>query len=450
MSGRFAGRRAVVIGAGVSGAASARALAEEGASVVVSDERPLDSIDVASELGALGVVVEGGGHRETQLDATDVVVVSPGVAPSAPVIGWALGRSLPVWGELELGARLCDVPYLAVTGTNGKTTTTALLADMIRADGRDAVACGNIGHPFPAAAREDHDVLVVEASSFQLRFQSTFHPRVSVLLNVSPDHLDWHGGPKDYAEAKASIFAAQEGDDVHVGNADDAAAREISSRAPCRQVWFRMLDEPSAGEVGYVDGALVSRIDGERSLGAPDAERAGFREDAAAAAAAALSFGVDTGAASLALRTFTPAAHRGELVATVGGVRFIDNSKATNVHAALAAIAAIAGRPVLIAGGRAKGVDLSPLADASPALTGVVAIGEAAPAIVALFDGRVPVRVAASIEEAVAVATAMAPPEGTVLLAPACASWDMFADYRERGERFAAAALAEERQRVDG
>jgi UDP-N-acetylmuramoylalanine--D-glutamate ligase len=314
------------------------------------------------------------------------------------------------------------------------------------------VACGNIGHPFPVAAREGHDVLVVEASSFQLRFQTTFHPRVSVLLNLAPDHLDWHGSPEAYAEAKASIFAAQGGDDVHVGNADDATAREISSRAPCRQVWFRTFDRPSVGEVGYVDGTLVSRIDGERSLGDPDAERAGLREDAAAAAAAALSFGIGADAVERALRAFAPGAHRGELVATSRGVRFVDNSKATNVHAALAAIAAVPGSPVLIAGGRAKGVDLSPLAEAAPRVTAVVAIGEAAPALLALFDGRVPVRAADSIEEAVAVAAAMAPPEGTVLLAPACASWDMFADYRERGDRFAAAArvLAGDRQRVDG
>ena len=452
MSGRFEGQRAVVIGAGVSGGASARVLADEGASVLVSDERPLGSIDRASELEALGIEVEGGGHVAAQLDGATIVVVSPGVAESAPVIGWARDRSLPVWGELELGARLCEVPYLAVTGTNGKTTTTELLAQMVRADGRDAVACGNIGHPFPVAAREGRDLLVVEASSFQLRFQSTFHPRISILLNVSPDHLDWHGSPEAYAEAKASIFAAQERDDVHIGNADDETARGISSQATCLQVWFRTLDEPSAGEVGYVGGTLVSRIDGERSLGVPDPERAGFREDAAAAAAAALSFGVGADAVARALLSFTPAAHRGELVATVRGIRFVDNSKATNVHAALAAIAAVPGLPVLIAGGRAKGVDLSPLAQAAPGLTAVVAIGEAAPDLLALFDGRVPVRSADSIEKAVGVATAMAPPEGTVLLAPACASWDMFADYRERGERFTAAAraLAEDRQRVDG
>lgn len=451
MSGRFEGERALVVGAGVSGVASARALLKEGASVRVSDERPIGRLPVVEDLRSIGAEVLAGGHEPAHLDGMTIVVASPGVSQGAPVLSWAKERGIPIWGELELGALICEVPYVAVTGTNGKSTTTALIASMLRAGGLDAAECGNIGHPFPSAVSEGHDVLVVEASSFQLRFHEHFHPRVSVLLNVAPDHLDWHGSEVAYAEAKARIYLCQRGDDIHVGNSDDPVAAEISRGAGCELVWFRLLEEPGEGEIGYANGQLVSRLDGTERIGTPDAERAGFREDAAASAAAALSFGVNAAAVSDALQTFTPAAHRGETVAVLGGVKFIDNSKATNVHASMAALAGL-DDVVLIAGGRAKGVDLSPMTRAAKRMRGLVAIGEAAGDLVALFDPLVPTRKAGSIEEAVSAAYELAGPKSTVLLAPACASWDMFADYTERGDRFAAAArdLASARERAHG
>jgi UDP-N-acetylmuramoylalanine--D-glutamate ligase len=340
---------------------------------------------------------------------------------------------------MELGAQLAEVPYLAVTGTNGKTTTTGLLAACLRAGGLDAVACGNIGRPFPSAARETHDALVVEVSSFQLALQESLHPRVSVLLNVAPDHLDWHGTFEAYAHAKRRIYANQGEGDTHVGNRDDALAASISAEAPCPVVWFRG-GPPGDGEVGYVDGELVANPTSS-SLGRIAADRAGYRQDAAAAAAAALAFGVDHGAIREGLAGFVPAHHRGELVATIAGVRFLDNSKATNVHAALAAIDGV-DRAVLIAGGRAKGQDLSALATRADRLVAVVAIGESAPAVADTFEGLVPVVRAGSIEDATRLAAQLAPEGGSVLLAPACASWDQFRDYQERGDRFAAAARA--------
>lgn len=442
MSGAFAGERVVVVGLGIAGRAAARVLAEEGAAVRATEERV--RIEDVGELRALGVEVYLGGHAPEHLDGASVVVASPGVPERAPVLAWAAERGLPVWSELDLGARLCRAPYVAVTGTNGKSTTTEMLAVMMRASGLDAIACGNIGYPFSVAAREGHDALAVEASSFQLRFHHWFHPSVSVLLNIAPDHLDWHGTFDGYAAAKARIFELQESAEVHVGNADDPSAEAVSRGAACRVVWFRR-GEPGPGEVGYVGGEVVSRLDGETRLGRPSHDAAGFLADAAAAAGAGLSFGLDPGAVSEGLRTMRPLPHRGEVVARVGSVSFVDDSKATNVHAALHALE---GRRdvVLIAGGLAKGVDLSPLASASPALAGVVAMGEAASEVVTLFEGRVPVRKAGSIEEAVRTALELAPAGSTVLLAPACASWDMFRDYRERGERFTAAAAAIERQ----
>lgn len=436
MSG-LRGRRVLVIGLGTSGRAAAAVLAEEGASVCVSEKRPAGELSGLGDLESRGVRVEAGGHRPDQLDGVTLVVTSPGVPERAPILEAAHERGIEIWSELELGARLCRVPYLAVTGTNGKSTTTGMIASVLTASGMRATACGNIGHPFSLAAREEHEVLAVEASSFQLCFHHTFRPRVSVLLNVAADHLDWHGSLESYADAKARIFELQGGGDTHVGNREDPRAAGISASAPCVVTWFG-LDDPPTGGVGYIGGELVSRVAGEVSLGRPVGS-AGFRADAAAAAAASLAFGIEPGAVAAGLASVEPLPHRGEVVAEAGPVRFIDDSKATNPHAALASLEGISDA-VLIAGGLSKGVDLSPLAETADALAGVVAIGEAAQELVAVFRDRVAVRVASSIEEAVRVALEMAPSGGTVILAPACASQDMFRDYRERGERFAQAA----------
>jgi UDP-N-acetylmuramoylalanine--D-glutamate ligase len=434
MSGPFSDERAVVVGAGVSGRAAARVLIEGGAEVWVTERggAPADG-----ELAALGVVVLAGGHREEPLNGATLVVTSPGVAEEADILRWASRRGLRVWSELELGARLCAVPYVAVTGTNGKTTTTELVASCMRAEGLDAVACGNIGHPFSLAVREGRDALAVEASSFQLRFSESLHPRVSVLLNVSEDHLDWHGSMERYGDAKARIHRLQGEGDVHVGNRDDARGAALSDGARCDRVWFR-FDEPGPGETGYRGVDLVSRIASDVSLGSVDPARgAGFRADAAAAAAATLSFGLEPSSVARGIESFTPLPHRGEVVGSLHGIRFVDDSKATNPHAVLAALEGVRN-VVLIAGGLAKGVDLAPLASAATSLDAVVAIGEASPNLVRIFDGLVDVRTAGSIEDAVRTASGLAVPGGTVMLAPACASQDMFRDYRERGDRFAA------------
>jgi UDP-N-acetylmuramoylalanine--D-glutamate ligase len=450
MSGAFSDDRVVVIGAGVAGIAAARALAQEGASVSITEARPRELLGDLQTLEALGVEISAGGHERSHLDEATLVVTSPGIPPSAEVRRWATERGIPVWGELELGARLVHVPYLAVTGTNGKTTTSGMIAACLRAAGLDAVACGNIGRPFPTAALEHHDVLVVEASSFQLADQESLHPRVSVLLNLAPDHLDWHGSFEAYVEAKRRIYARQTtAGDVHVGGRDDVVAAGVSSQAPCRVVWFRS-DPPDLDEVGYRDGSLIAMLNGPEELGAIDGERAGYRADAAAAAAAALAYGAGAQAVRDGLASFAPERHRGEPVAEADGVRFLDNSKATNVHAAVAAIDGVHDA-VLIAGGRAKGQDLSPLATRAHRLSALVVLGESADVLATLFDGLVVVRRAGSIEAATEIAFTLASRPGVVLLAPACASWDQFHDYRERGDRFARAARSLARGvRLDG
>ena len=436
----FAGERIVVVGGGIAGRAAARVLAERGAEVRVTEAGRLEP-GAVGDLVAAGVRIDEGGHAPGHLVGATAVVLSPGVPESSPVLRWARERGIEVWSELDVGARLARAPYVAITGTNGKSTTTRMVASMMQAAGLDAVACGNIGHPFSIAAVDGHEALAVEASSFQLRFHHWLRPRVSALLNLAADHIDWHGSFETYAAAKRRIFELQTAaDDVHVGNADDPAAARVSNEAPCRTVWFRAA-EPREGEVGLVRGEVVTRLDGEARLGRPPVESAGTRADAAAASAVALSFGLDADAVRDGLHRTVLLPHRGEEIARAGRVRFLDDSKATNVHAALNALA---GRSdvVLIAGGRSKDADLSPLIDGLPSLAGVVAVGEAAPELVEVFEGRVPVRTAGSIEDAVRMAYELAAPARTVLLAPACASWDMFHDYAERGDRFAAAARA--------
>jgi UDP-N-acetylmuramoylalanine--D-glutamate ligase len=451
MSGSFAGERAVVVGFGVSGRAATAALLRQGATVVVSETRSAEQVLAGAspeEMAAVGLDLDegrlelrAGGHEPAHLEDATVVVSSPGVPDHAPILAWARAGGIPIWSELELGARLCSAPVVAVTGTNGKTTTVELIAAAMRAAGLSARACGNVGYPFSIAATKHFDALAVEASSFQLRFTESLQPRVSVLLNLAPDHLDWHGTFDAYAQAKSRIFLRQSDGDVHVGNRDDAAAARISSGAPCTVRWFRS-GRPNAGEVGIEEGRVVAAVDGTRTdLGGPARATVSLLADAAAAAAAALAFGLPAEAVRQAIVSFQPLPHRGAVVARAGDVGFVDDSKATNPHATLAALKGITNA-VLIAGGRAKGVDLSALTAAAPGLVAVVAIGEAAPQLVTVFRGLVPVRSAGSIEEAVAVAFDEAPAGGTVILAPACASQDMFRDYSERGERFAAAARA--------
>lgn len=433
--GAFDGERAVVIGLGVAGSAVARALAAEGASVRVSEsghDRP-----GSAELRGEGIEVLEGGHDPVHLDGATIIVPSPGVRPDAQILSFARARRLPVVGEMEIGARLARVPYLAVTGTNGKTTTTEMLASSLRASGLDAVACGNIGLSFVTAARAAHDALVVEVSSFQLATQESFHPKVSVLLNLAPDHLDWHGSFGAYVAAKARIFARQGVGDAHIASRDDAHAAAVSGSAPCEVRWFTTR-EPAAGDAGIAHGRLIAGWSGA-DLGRVPFDSGALRADAAACAAAAHAFGIEDQAIARATAAFVPGSHRGETVATVDDVRFVDNSKATNPHATLAAVGD-AEEVILIAGGDAKGIDLTPLGSLAHRLAGVVTIGAAAAQVHAAFDGRVAVRDATSIEEATRIAFEMAPPAGTVLLAPACASWDMFQDYAERGDLFAAAA----------
>ncbi|MBW3657259.1 MAG: UDP-N-acetylmuramoyl-L-alanine--D-glutamate ligase [Actinobacteria bacterium] len=446
--------RALVIGTGRSGLAATRALVDAGVEVLVVDEaaEPAGAADVR----ATGAELRAGEDPADHLAGVDLVVPSPGVPEHARVLVAAVDAGRRVWSEPELGARLHPRRLVAVTGTNGKTSVTELTTAVLAAGGLDAVACGNIGTPFTeaAAASAPDAVLVAELSSFQLRFCSELRPEVGLLLNLAPDHLDWHGGFEAYGAAKARLWQAQRAGDWAVHNDDDATTVALAdASAPAGRAAFSAVAVPDHG-VGVRDGMLVSSIGGsiERLLSLDELPLRAPHHVAnlAAAATTGLLLDLPAGRISEVLVDFRPGRHRVEHVVEVDGVAYVDDSKATNTHAAAAALASF-DRVVWIAGGIAKGVDLSVLADALERVTAAVVIGEAADELAAVCaSAGVEAQHAGSMEDAVVAAARLAHPGDTVLLAPACSSFDMFRDYADRGERFAAAARALASGRTSG
>jgi len=425
----------VVVGLGVSGEAAARHLLRLGATVTVLDDGDDPVLrDRGSALDGARVLL-GAASDPAVVDGAALVVASPGVPERAPVLAAARGAGTPIWSEVELAFRLARAPILGVTGTNGKTTTTRMLAEALAEAGFDATAAGNIGRPLVDAAAEGHDVVVAELSSFQLRHIVSFRAPVGVLLNIAADHLDWHGDFDAYVAAKARLFANHRQDDVAVYHDDEVCARAAATQG--RGVAFDGSTLP-AGGAGLSDGWIVVpegrvvEVSALRTRGAPT------RANAVAAAAAACAFGAAPEPVGRALAAFVPLPHRMELVAELNGVAYVNDSKATNPHAVLAALDGL-DDVVLIAGGRNKGLDLGAIAGAS-GVRSVVAIGESAAEIIDAFEASsIPAEHAGSMEDAVARAAAHARPGSTVLLSPGCASFDMFADYKARGEAFRAA-----------
>lgn len=444
----LAGRHALVVGIGVTGVAATRALVGAGVSVRAVDAG--DGPEVRERAQALardGVEVRTGAAGLDVLEGIDLVVPSPGVPEGGPVIAAALRGGLAVWSEPELAWRLNGgrTRLVAVTGTNGKTTVTELLAACL-----EAPSAGNIGTPLVdlLAAPAPPPLVVAELSSFQLRFVETLAPDVSVLLNVAPDHLDWHGTLEAYAAAKAQVWAHQPKDAYAVINADDEGAHALAARhpPPCQRVGFTVT-APDHGQVGVEGGAIVARLSrpGRRVVGVDELAMPGRIGviNSLAATAAALCAGAPVARVVQALQEVPAGPHRLERVAELRGVAFVNDSKATNPHAAAAALSSFP-RVVWIAGGLGKGLDFDELVDVLAARArAVVTIGEAGPRIARLARGLgVRVVQAGTIDEAVPVAAELAEPGDTVLLAPACASMDQFRNYAARGEAFRAAVAA--------
>lgn len=435
----FEGRRTLVVGLGVSGASAARALVGLGARVRVTDSGSSPAIvERANELKDAGIDVEIGGHDLGGLDF-DLAIVSPGIPPSSEIVRELEAAGIEWFSEVELAYRLARCDFLAVTGTNGKTTTTSLLANILQEAGVTSAAAGNIGYPLvdAVATIPEGGAIAVEVSSFQLAATRDFRPRVAVMLNIAEDHTDWHGSVEEYVRAKARIFANQTPDDLLLPNAEDDRVVQVCSRARSRLVPFSASRVPPGG-IG-VDGGDVM-WDGHRVLGVEDIALPGAAgiEDAVAAAGAALCYGIDERAVVRGIKGFRALGHRLEVVADADGVTYIDDSKATNPHATLVAVRGLKD-VVLIAGGRSKGIDLSVLKDTVPPVVAVVALGEARDEVERVFSPLVAVERADSMEEAVQLASKHATPGGSVLLSPACASLDMFENYAQRGEAFAGA-----------
>ena len=434
------GKRVTVAGAARSGLAAAELLVRRGATVTVSDVR--DQLDEEERLRALGVELELGGHHEATFTGADLVVVSPGVPNRLPALEAARRAGVAVIGELELASRWLRGRIVAITGTKGKSTTTTLTGRMLEAGGHRVLVGGNIGLALSAQVDDstDETIHVVEASSFQLEATETFHPWIAVLLNFSPDQLDHHLNVEEYAAAKTRIFARQTEQDWAVLNADDPPSLAMAATARARPLLFSMTGSIAEGIV--VDGGAIVRrtSSGQEPLIPLSSIRLLGRHlmaDVAAAAAVAALVGVDAAAMTRAVESFTGLEHALEPVGDVGGVRFVNDSKATNIEAARRAIESFEAGVVVILGGRFKGGDFGALGEPLVARQGtVVAIGEARPLIRDALGGRVTVHEAADMSGAVRTAFASAAPGHTVVLAPACASFDMFRDYAERGRVF--------------
>ena len=430
----------VVVGAARSGIAAAELLARRGARVTLTDTR--ETFDGMQRLRSGGVDLEVGGHRDETFASAGLIVVSPGVPLEQPVFDIARAQNVEIIGELELASRWVAGRIIAITGTKGKSTTTTLVGRMLTAAGMKAVVGGNIGVPLSAQVDQSTpDTLhVVEASSFQLETTTTFHPWIAVWLNLADDHLDRHPSIDAYASAKARVFARQGEGDWTVVNADDPLVMEHAARSAATRVPFSL--EGGIGEGFVVDGDwIVARTATgvERLVPVSSVELTGrhMLNNVLAAAAVSSLAGAAPEAMEVALQGFHGLEHVMEPAGEVGGVRFVNDSKATNVEAAKRSIESFDRGVVAIVGGRYKGGDFGELRQAMSARgTAVVAIGEAASLVREALEGTVPVTVAATMREAVERAYAAAAPGGVVLLAPACSSFDWFRDYAERGRVF--------------
>lgn len=432
------GRRVLVLGLGISGRSAAAFCAARGALVTAADERTADALPDLSALADGGVSLRVGAPFPSAA-AFDLVVPSPGVPPAR------YAGATQVWGDLELAYRHLSVPIVAITGTNGKSTTTRLVEAMLRSAGLRAEAAGNIGSAALDLVGRAIDVAVLEVSSFQLETIQRFRARVGVVLNVTPDHIDRHGSLEAYAGAKARLLETQRAGDVAVLSADDPIVAAMARRARADVAWFSLRRPVERG--AWLDAGAAVVTGGARPLRVP---LDGLRlrgvhnlENVLASLAAVAAFGADVQKAAGALASFDGLPHRSEIVRERGGVTWVNDSKGTNVGAAQRSLESFDRPVVWIGGGKDKDLDFAPLASlAHQRMRAAVLIGEAAGKLEAVLDGHVPVYREPDLEAAVRRCARLARPGDVVLLSPACASFDQFRSYEDRGERFRAAVRA--------
>jgi UDP-N-acetylmuramoylalanine--D-glutamate ligase len=447
------GKRVLVVGLGKSGVASALFLKTHGARVTVSDTKTED--ELRGEIPALldqGIAVETGGHGERTFRGQDLIVVSPGVPVDAPPLVQARALGETVIGEIELAAQFLPGPIVAITGSNGKTTTTALAGEVIAAGGYRAVVGGNIGTPAISLVEEakPDTITVLEVSSFQLETIQTFRPKVAVVLNVTPDHLDRHRTFATYTDAKARIFENQTGEDFAVLNADDPTCVELAGRTRGQVFWFSRRKEVKQGAQVAGGRILFRDAGGQREIMlASEIPLKGSHnvENALAAVCVGILMGCAPDKIAKAIRSFKAVEHRLEYVATVRGVEYFNDSKATNVDATIKALESFPANIHIILGGKDKGSDYTVLNDLlRQRVKRVYTIGAAADKIESHIKGAAEIVHAETLDNAIKRAAAVAQPGDIVLLAPACASFDQFQNYEHRGRVFkeAVRSLAEQ------
>ena len=436
-------KRVLVVGLGKSGVASALFLKEHGARVTVSDTKsPEELRDEIPVLLDHGIAVETGGHGERTFRGQDLIIVSPGVPVDAPPLVQARAAGEPVIGEIELAAQNLPGPIVAITGSNGKTTTTTLTGDILRACGFPVAVGGNIGTPAISLVREaERDTLVVlEVSSFQLETIQTFRPKVAVILNITPDHLDRHRTFQTYVDAKARIFENQTASDFAVLNEDDPTCRTLSDRTRAQVFWFSRKKEVPRG--AYVrEGQILFRdTSGQREImlvSEIPLKGAHNVENVLAGVCAGALMGCEPGQIRQAIQNFKAVEHRLEYVATIKGVDYFNDSKATNVDATIKALESFPKNIHLILGGKDKGGDYTVLNDLlRERVKRVYTIGAAAEKIESHIKGAAEIVHAVTLDNAIRRAAAAAQPGDIVLLAPACASFDQFQSYNHRGRVF--------------
>lgn len=437
------GKRVTVVGLARSGFAACGILAERGAAVLATDQNPAEHLRVdLAELSRRGVRIETGGHSPESFLKADLLVISPGVDLRLPMLAQAISLGIPVWSEVELAYRLTAARFIGITGTKGKGTTATLTGDILRRAGMDVVVAGNIGRPLcDVVPTLSHGAWVVaELSSFQLETIVTFRPHVAVLLNLAPDHQDRYTTLADYYAAKARIFAFQTPEDFAVLNAEDPLVLEYAQGIRSRVHLFSRTR--TVGDGTFLRGDRLIRRRGGRTepichASALRIQGAHNLEDALAACAAASALGVAPEPMAEALRAFQGRPHCMEMVAEIDGVRYVNDSKATNVFAVRRALEASDDPVILIIGGRDKREDFSSLA---PLLQGharaVIAMGEAQAKILGAIGGCCPAETAEGMADAVTKAARRAVPGDMVLLSPGCTSFDMFRNAEERGEVF--------------
>lgn len=436
----------LVIGAAKSGLAAAIFLAQQGNKVYLNELKTIEEVekDCLTKLETAGVTVICGHHGELERIKPQLIIPSPGVPLSIPLIAQARELNIPVWSEMELASRYCQAPFVVITGTNGKTTTTALIGQIMEGAGRNTFVGGNIGVPFITKADElkPEDVAVLEASSFQLEGTVSFKPKVALILNITPDHLDRHGSMAGYIEAKAKVLANQDQKDYLILNFDDEETAKLAAGSQAKVIFFSRKHKLEEGFF-VADGHVVSRFQGKevQIIAAGDILIQGGHnlENALASVAAGWVMGVPVQVIADSLRTFPGVEHRLEPVDTINGVLYINDSKGTNPDASIKALEAYERPIVLIAGGKSKGSDFLPLAQAiKEKAKALVLVGQAAPEIEEAVQrvGYTNYEVAPGFREAIIRAGSYAVNGDIVLLSPACASFDLFANYEQRGEVF--------------